>query len=280
MNGVSRFGGAETRRRFVLRYRSGEYRQEEDVIATEFALTLFVNGEEFATLVCTPTYVEDLVYGFLASEGVIRTVDDVESIRVSLWTGTARVQTKSGAVLSPALYNKRYIGSCCGKGRQSFYFQSDALTARPVDDPVSLSANDVFRAMDLLDASSGLFEETGGVHVAALVRGGQLVLARADIGRHNALDKIYGHCLRAGESLSGTAVAFSGRISSEVLLKVAKIGVGVVIARGAPTLLAVDLAEELNITAIGFVRGRAFNVYSHPWRLADAKKAQGAIEGA
>ena len=109
---------------------------------------------------------------------------------------------------------------------------------------------------------------------------GAIVLARADIGRHNALDKIYGHCLRTGESLAGTAVAFSGRISSEVLLKVAKIGVGVVIARGAPTALAIDLAEELNITAIGFVRGRAFNVYSHPWRLADAAKAKGAMGGA
>ncbi|WP_067850861.1 formate dehydrogenase accessory sulfurtransferase FdhD [Alicyclobacillus mali (ex Roth et al. 2021)] len=269
MNSVSRFGDAETHRRRVLRYRAGAYREEEDVIATEFALTLHVNGEEFATLVCTPTYVEDLVCGFLASEGVIRSVDEIESVQVSLWTGTARVQTRSGVALHPAIYNKRYIGSCCGKGRQSFYFQSDALTARPVADAVSLSADDVFRAMDLLDASSGLFEETGGVHVAALVRDGQLVLARADIGRHNALDKIYGHCLRAGESLSGTAIAFSGRISSEVLLKVAKIGVGAVIARGAPTLLAIDLAEELNITAIGFVRGRSFNVYSHPWRMSD-----------
>ncbi|SIS65572.1 formate dehydrogenase accessory sulfurtransferase FdhD [Alicyclobacillus vulcanalis] len=279
MNGVSRFLGAETWKRPVLRYRAGEYWEEDDVIATEFAVTLYVNGEEFATLVCTPTYVEDLVYGFLASEGVIRTVDDVKSVQVSLWTGTARVETKSGVVLPPAMYNKRYIGSCCGKGRQSFYFQSDALTARPVADPVRLSADDVLRAMDLLDASSGLFEETGGVHVAALVRAGQLVLARADIGRHNALDKIYGHCLKSGESLSGTAVAFSGRISSEVLLKVAKIGVGVVIARGAPTALALDLAEELNITAIGFVRGQAFNVYSHPWRMKDVKREQGVAGG-
>ena len=83
---MSRFGGAEKWSRPVLRYRSGAYREEEDVIATEFALTLYVNDAEFATLVCTPTYAEDLVYGFLASEGVIRGVEDVESLAVSLWT--------------------------------------------------------------------------------------------------------------------------------------------------------------------------------------------------
>lgn len=92
---------------------------------------------------------------------------------------------------------------------------------------------------------------------------------RTDIGRHNALDKLYGHCLLNGMSVRDKLIVFSGRISSEVLLKAAKIGVSIVISKSAPTELAIQMAEELNITAIGFVRNGSFNVYTHPERIRE-----------
>lgn len=251
----------------VVQYRDGAWVEAMDVIASEYALTIFVNDNELATIVCTPTHMEDLVVGFLASEGIIRRADQIEALNVSRFMGTARVTTKHKVTFNQEFYNKRYIASCCGKGRQSFYFHNDAVTAKHVDDDVHLTAEQVFSVLDAMDGEASLFHETGGVHMAALCRPGELVLARTDIGRHNALDKIYGHVLKAGISLSGTVIAFSGRISSEVLLKVAKIGVGVVVARSAPTALAIDMAEELGITAVGFVRGRSFNVYTHAWRI-------------
>ena len=88
--------------------------------------------------------------------------------------------------------------------------------------------------------------------------------------RHNALDKLYGYALRQQLSLAGKVLTFSGRLSSEVVLKVAKLGVGIVLARSAPTALALDIADELNITAVGFVRNGSFNVYTHPRRIGKA----------
>lgn len=254
--------------RVIVRYRGGIWENEADVIASEYALTIYVNDHELATIVCTPTHLEELVTGFLASEGIIRQATDIENMTISRFMGTVRVKTTHPVTFNQAFYNKRYIGSCCGKGRQSFYFHNDAITAKHVEDDVHLAARDVSRLLDAMDERAVLFYDTGGVHVSALCDTADILIARTDIGRHNALDKIYGHVLQEGMSLQGKVIAFSGRISSEVLLKVAKIGVGIVAARSAPTALAIDMADELGITTVGFVRGESFNVYSHAWRIS------------
>lgn len=254
----------------IAQYRDGAWSSIEDNIASEYALTIFVNDNELATIVCTPTHVEELVYGFLASEGIIARREQVAEVQISRFMGTARVKTTHAVTFNQAFYNKRYIASCCGKGRQSFYFHNDAVTAKHVDDDVTLTPPQVFSVLDAMDEQATLFHETGGVHMAALCRGDEFLLARTDIGRHNALDKMYGYAIINELSLAGTVIAFSGRISSEVLLKVAKIGVGIVVARSAPTALAIDMATELGITAVGFVRDQSFNVYSHPWRIQGA----------
>lgn len=255
--------------RSVAKYRDGQFLQTDDVVASEYALTIFVNDNELATIVCTPTHLRQLVIGFLASEGIIRQAAEVSELNISQYMGTARVKTAHPVTFNQEFYNKRYIASCCGKSRQSFYFHNDAVTAKHVDDDVTLHAPDVFLLLDAMDANAELFHLTGGVHVAALCDTDGVIFTHTDIGRHNALDKIYGAVLESGLSLRGKVIAFSGRISSEVLLKVAKIGVGIVVARSAPTALALDIADELGITAVGFVRDKTFNVYTHQWRIVD-----------
>lgn len=249
------------------------FTEMEDVVATEYALTIYVNNHEMATVVCTPEHLEELAVGFLASEGLIHSVDEINRVEVSRFRGTVRVETTVPVKINQDFYNKRYITSCCGKGRQSFYFFNDAHTAKRAEDKVSVSPEQVFALMDAMEAQAKLWEHTGGVHTAGLCTPEALVLARSDIGRHNALDKLYGHALREGVSMDGRLITFSGRLSSEVLLKCAKIGVGLVLAKSAPTQLALDIAEELNITAVGFVRGRGFHVYTHPWRIVGAENA-------
>lgn len=255
------------RGRRIWSYHGGSFEQVEDVVATEYALTIYVNDQEMATVVCTPEYLEDLVVGFLASEGVIRRLEQLTDLQVAHSLGIARVRTTTSVTFNQAFYNKRYIGSCCGKGRQMFYYYNDAQLARRVEDDVQVTPEQVLARMREMEAQADLWRETGGVHMAGLCTPDGLVLSRTDIGRHNALDKLYGHTLRHGQDVRGHLITFSGRLSSEVLLKVAKIGVGLVIAKSAPTALALDMAEELGITAIGFARGDRFHVYTHPWRV-------------
>ncbi|MCF8566554.1 formate dehydrogenase accessory sulfurtransferase FdhD [Alicyclobacillus tolerans] len=256
--------------RAILRYNGRVKTRLEDTIATEYALTIYVNGQEMATVVCTPEHLDDLVVGFLASEGVIRRLDQLQDLTVNLHAGTARVQTSTSVNFNQAFYNKRYIGSCCGKSRQSFYFYNDAHTAKRVEDRTEIHPESVLALVNRMEEMAGLFQETGAVHVASICSSDSVFQTRADIGRHNALDKLYGYAIRSGIDLNGKIVTFSGRLSSEVVLKVGKIGAPIVLAKSAPTALALDIADELNITAVGFVRGQCFNVYTHPWRIAES----------
>lgn len=250
----------------IVKYDSGTFKEIEDEVATEYALTIYVNDEEFATMVCTPTYMEDLVTGFLASEGVIRLPHEIESLSIDEDRGFAYVQLVDKKPITNQLHSKRFIGSCCGKSRQ-FYFQSDVKNAKTIVSKSTIEANQCIQLMEAMQNSSEDFHSTGGLHNAALCTRDDLVISRSDIGRHNALDKIYGHCLQHNITLGDKVIAFSGRISSEVLLKVSKIGAGIILSKSAPTTLALELAHDLGITAVGFIRGSRLNVYTHPERI-------------
>jgi FdhD protein len=252
----------------VLRYENGVIQIVEDVIVTEYPVTIILNDQEFATLVCSPEDIEELVVGFLASEGIINRYEDIKELDVVETTGKAIVRTQRVNKLNEMFHSKRYVTSCCGKSRQSFYFYNDARTVKPIETKKKvLSIDDCFRLMEMMQESSTIFQETGGVHNAALCDDNGIVVARTDIGRHNALDKIYGYCLKNSITLEDKVIVFSGRISSEVLLKVAKIKCGVVLSKSAPTELALRLAQELGITAVGFIRKRALNIYTNPERI-------------
>ena len=181
------------------------------------------------------------------------------------------------AELEQAMFGKRYVGSCCGKSRTGFYLANDARTARRVESDLRLDPATCLRLMEELQAASPVFGRTGGVHNAGLAAGGRLEVVRTDIGRHNTLDKLYGWALRGGNRAGRAAVVFSGRISSEIVLKVVKMGCPVVVSKSAPTGLALEMADDLGITAAGFARGDRLNVYTHPWRiLRDGGSGDGA----
>ncbi|WP_375156300.1 MULTISPECIES: formate dehydrogenase accessory sulfurtransferase FdhD [Priestia] len=240
----------------------------EDKIVTEFPVTVKINEEEFVTMVCSPQYIEDMVIGYLASEGVIREYKDIKNIWVQEKEGYVHVTIDKLNPYFQNLQNKRYITSCCGASRQGFVFINDALTAKKMNDIlVELSIKDCFQLMNKLQQSAATFQETGGVHNAAICDKNGFMLSRMDIGRHNALDKLYGYCLKNHISIRDKVVVFSGRISSEILLKVAKIGCEIVLSKSAPTELALNLAEELRITTVGFIRNDSLNIYTCPERI-------------
>ena len=258
----------------VVRYEGNNASIIQEEVAEEFALTIMLNGTEFATIVCSPFDIQQLVVGFLASEGVIRFYDEIENFSLDEKLGFAYVEVAKDINQLQTDHSKRLIGSCCGKSRQ-FYFRSDAKTAKTVMSSFQVSVEQCFSLMEQLQEQSGAFLRTGGVHNAALADSEKLLSVHTDIGRHNALDKLYGHTLVNKVPIRDKMIVFSGRISSEVLLKVSKIGIGVLISKAAPTDLALKLAEELGITAIGFARGNKMNVYTHPHRVKEAVPSTG-----
>jgi FdhD protein len=260
-----------TIKRTITRYSHGNITEQEDLIVTEHPITIKLNQKEFATLICTPEYIEDMVIGFLASEGVIRGIEDIEDFWIQVKEGFAHVKTKYLNHFYEKFHSKRYITSCCGKSRQGFVFFNDAKMSHYFKDVnVKLTYEECFRLMEEMQKSSSVFIKTGGVHNAALCNKDGLILSRVDIGRHNALDKIYGYCLRNQMSLKDKVLVFSGRISSEILTKVAKIGCEIVLSKSAPTELALELAEELGITTVGFIRNHSLNVYTRFDRIAES----------
>ncbi|MFA9556348.1 formate dehydrogenase accessory sulfurtransferase FdhD [Evansella sp. AB-rgal1] len=251
----------------IKKYEQGVLQDADDLIVLEEPLTITVNGHEFGTMLCTPADLEELVLGFLASEGVIRRADEVDSVLIDEGKGFAYVVLKNKQGFDPeGAFSKRVIGSCCGKSRQ-FYFQSDVRGARTILRAPSISAKQCCHLMSTMQEQAEDFKQTGGLHNASLASVDGILVTRSDIGRHNALDKLFGYCLRNNVSLKNKVIVFSGRISSEVLLKVSKIGVGIIIAKSAPTTLAIELARDLEITLVGFVRGDRFNVYSRGDRV-------------
>jgi FdhD protein len=255
-------------KRKIIKYKDGRMEEVEDTIVTEVPITVKVNEQELVTMVCTPEYIEDMVIGFLASEGIIKNIQDIEKIWLQDKEGYVHVKTKKINPFYQSFQSKRYITSCCGMSRQGFVFVNDALTAKKMNDiNVTITPEECFQLMKKMQDNAETFQQTGGVHNAALCDVNGLILSRMDIGRHNALDKIYGFCLKNNISIKDKIIVFSGRISSEILLKVAKIGCEMILSKSAPTELALELAEDLGITSIGFIRNDSLNVYTHAERV-------------
>ncbi len=251
----------------VYKYRGRQLEICQDQVVREVPVTLFVNDLELVTLVCTPDSLEELAAGFLFSEGMLSGPGELKNITVNHEEGLIWVETDSPGP-APENFLKRYITTCCGKGRASFYFVNDARGLRPLEAPdFSISLESITALSTALEARADLFRSTGGAHGAAICRTDGIVAFYEDIGRHNAVDKIVGHCFLNAIPLSDKVIALSGRVSSEILIKVARMRVPVIISRSAPTDLALRLADDLGVTVAGFVRDGRVNLYTHPERV-------------
>ncbi len=251
----------------ILKVSNTDHRQVDDVIAKEAPLTIFVNDTELVTLLCTPVNPKDLTVGFLFSEGVISSIDDIARISVNESKGVAWVTLKEGTPFSEEDFHRgRAITSGCAKG-QTFSHLVDKLDLPAMDSQVRFSVDTLYQLIKQLQHLSTIFEQTGCVHVAALFGDAEVLVCREDIGRHNAVDKVTGHTLIQGLDCSDKAMLVSGRLSSEMVLKAARRQIPILISRSAPTSSALKIADEAGMTLIGFARGKRMNIYSHPYRV-------------
>jgi len=244
--------------------------QDEDITTIEFALTIILNNQELVTLLCSPADLKYLAIGFLVSEGLLKSKDEIKKIAVDDQRGVVRVETEEDKGLASQLLSRRLITSGGGRGA-SFYSDADAKNQAKVESQIVISAPQVFALVNQFQHRSQVYKTTGGVHSAALCDTKSILLFSEDICRHNAIDKIFGECILTDLPTEGRLIITSGRISSEILLKIAKRNIPILISKSAPTNLGVKLAADLGITLIGFARGKRMNVYTDSWRVMTEK---------
>jgi FdhD protein len=236
---------------------------ERDDLAVEEPLEIRVNGEAVAVTMRTPGHDEELALGFLLSEGV-RPRD--ASLPDDLAANTVEVAVDD---FDPAPLRRNFYttSSCgvCGKGA----LEAVAVEAPKVESDLRVPAAVVGALPDRLRAAQPAFAATGGLHATGLFRAdGELVVVREDVGRHNAFDKVVGRAFLDGLlPLADKLVCVSGRLSFELVQKAAVAGAPILVAVGAPSTLAVELARDRGITLCGFVRDGRVNVYTEPWRV-------------
>lgn len=261
--------------------RDGDARSQGDVVAAEEPLEIRVAlagapERRLAVTMRTPGNDFELAVGFLASEGVVRSRDDVEQVRYCVGGpdeqqfNVVTVALRPSAQFDPSRLERTFYttSSCgvCGKASLEALEMQDcpALPAGPAIDAGTLAA-----LPDALRSRQRVFERTGGLHAAGLFdAAGTLQLLREDVGRHNTVDKLAGALVLEGRYPAGERVlAVSGRASFEIMQKALMAGIPFVAAVGAPSSLAVSVAEEFGMTLAGFVREGGFNVYAGPSRI-------------
>ena len=236
-----------------------------DVVVREFPLTIVLNDQELVTLLCSPSNLKHLAVGFLSSEGFFESKDQVKSVTINEGTGVIRVEAEGSDELAKEALFSRLITSGCGRGA-SFYSATD-VSGQKVESALRVSVRAILALAREFQHRSETYRTTGGVHAAALCDADGILVFAEDIGRHNAMDKVFGECLVKGIPTEDRLAFTSGRISSEILLKVARRNVPILASRSAPTSMGVKLAHDLGITLIGFVRGKRANVYANGWRV-------------
>jgi FdhD protein len=255
----------------VLKLRGAAASEERDRVAVEAPLELRLGGRALTVIMRTPGADEELVRGFLYSEGMIARAADVVSLaRPERLTGdeVGNVIAVELAGEAPPLERVFYASSSCGVcGKSSI--SSLAIRAPAVSSSLRVSRDVLASLPSRMRAAQPIFAETGGLHASALFdAAGTLVAAREDVGRHNALDKLIGWALSAGRLPLGSALlAVSGRVSYEIVQKAIAAGLPLIAAVGAPSSLAIDLAEQFGVTLVGFLRDDAMNVYTHRARV-------------
>ena len=240
-------------------------RSERDAVAVEEPLEIRINGEPVAVTMRTPGHDEELALGFCLSEGL---APRGAAVPADLAANTVEV-TADGLTPQSVKRNFYTSSSCgvCGKGA----LEAVAVEAPRVDSDLRIAAAIVSELPHRLRAAQAAFAATGGLHATGLFSAaGEALCVREDVGRHNAMDKVIGWAFTEGRLPLGDAVlCVSGRLSFELVQKAAVAGCPVLVAVGAPSTLAVELAADRRVTLCGFVRDGRINVYSEPWRVTE-----------
>jgi FdhD protein len=251
-----------TRAQYQL-VRHGSVHTQDGEVPTEESLTIFVNGRELVTLMCSPVDTEALALGFLLNEGIIARREDVRLTTACKRGGCVDVWLDFDLDQMP---ERRTITTGCGGG---LTFADLTAERPPLQSQATASPAQLQNLMNALYNAAALHNRVGGFHSAALARAGAdtPLLVTEDVGRHNTLDRLHGMAFMQGIDTRECVLLTTGRISSEMLVKARHMETPFVVSRTSPTNLSIRLAEAWQVTLIGYLRHDRLTVYAHPWRL-------------
>jgi FdhD protein len=248
--------------RTYFRVKGGRLDEVKGEVVREQPLTVYVNGERFLTLLCSPFQLEALVVGYLWMEKVVEDPAEIAELDISEVDGRADV-TLSRPVTLPT---ERILTSGCGGGMT---FRIDPRFFPRLHSTLRVTQHELAARLKDLIARATHYQASRGIHGAALADRDRLLLMAEDVGRHNAVDKVKGKALLEGIPTVDRILLSTGRVSSEMLLKAARMAVPVVASRTSPTEMAVGLAEQLGITVVGYLRPDSCNLYAGDALVAD-----------
>ena len=252
----------------IVRVNKGLVEYCRDKIVDEFSLSLYLNGRNFVKLLCTPSALPALVYGYLLTERVIAAKDDIVSLEikpVNEESSEAFVRLSRDVFTDMEENAPRTVTT--GLGPQQSLTYVAAQKAAHIESDLRLTWRQVLRGIAQFDSTSEVFATTGGVHSCALSTTEGVCVFMEDIGRHNAFDKVLGQALLDGLDLSQCFLLCSGRVPGYMALKAINAGLPVIISRSAVTTKAVELARQADLTLCGFARGERVNIYAGQERI-------------
>ena len=254
----------------VERWRNGRQALLDDHVAEEVPVAFVYNDEPFAVMMATPADLHDFATGFALSEGIVETPADVAIERVEEFIEGIEIRLRIPAARAEALaLRRRSMSGRSGCGVCGSELLEAALRyPSPVAGDVRVTARALRRALAGLRGAQAITAVTGAAHAAGWASlDGSLLLAREDVGRHNALDKLIGAMHAAGHDPAAGFLVVTSRASYEMAMKAASVGISFMAAISAPTALAISLAERANLTLVGFARDDGQAVYTHGHRL-------------
>jgi len=246
--------------------------RRKDFVAEETPLHVFLNQTHYVTILCLPTNLKELAVGYLLSEGVVKSADEIQEVRMQK-AGKCQVRLKPKVDVEKRVsitqpFTRLVLSACGSPDYWPLSKLIDRLELHKLPLDFIVKAEVVSEAVRRLNTLAETFRKTGGVHIAALYSPkGDLITYAEDVGRHNAVDKVIGISALQKHDFSRCFLASSGRLTGDIVLKAARVGIPVVASLAAPVDSGIEAAQRTGLTLIGFVRGTRLNVYTFPERI-------------
>ncbi len=230
----------------------------DERISNDEEIKIIVNKTVIGNFSMSPTYLKEFVIGYLLGEGLITSADDIIDINIE-----GRTVNVSTDLADFDLRRELVMSSDCFGG-----MRGKVELTKKVESDLKVTKEEIFKASKKLKEDSKIWSETGGTHIAALIKNGDIITIE-DVSRHVAIDKVIGVAALKKIDFSNSFIFSSGRMPGDMIIKVARVGIPLIASKSAPTSSGYMVGQEANVTIIGFVRGGRFNIYTHPERISN-----------